>query len=108
MFGSPETTTGGRALKFFSSFRLDIRKFDWIKDGEEKIGAATRIKVVKNKVASPHTEAEVRLYYGHGVSREWDLLVIGQEKGLVARSGYWFSYKGEKIGRGADQRASFC
>ena len=107
MFGSPETTTGGRALKFFSSVRLDIRKFDWIKDGEEKIGAATRIKVVKNKVASPHTEAEVRLYYGHGVSREWDLLVIGQEKGLVARSGSWFSYKGEKIGQGADQAREF-
>jgi recombination protein RecA len=102
MFGSPETTTGGRALKFFSSVRLDIRKFGWLKDGDVTIGAETRIKVVKNKVATPHTQAEVHLLYGHGISREWDLLQLGVEHKVVEKSGAWFSYKGERLGQGAD------
>jgi recombination protein RecA len=107
MFGSPETTTGGRALKFYASVRLDIRKFDWIKNGEEKIGAATRIKVVKNKVANPHTEAEVHLYYGHGISREWDLLTVGEANNVVTKTGNWFNYNGEKLGQGAENTRVF-
>ena len=107
MFGSPETTTGGRALKFFSSVRLDIRKTGFLKDGETIIGAETKIKVVKNKLASPHTFAEVRLLYGHGVSREWDLLTLGAANKVLERSGSWFSYKGEKIGQGAEQTRVF-
>jgi recombination protein RecA len=102
MFGSPETTTGGRALKFFSSVRLDIRKTGLLKNGDTVIGAETKIKVVKNKLASPHTWAEVRLLYGHGVSREWDLLVLGEANKVVERSGSWFSYKGERLGQGAE------
>jgi recombination protein RecA len=107
MFGSPETTTGGRALKFFSSVRLDIRKSGWIKDGDVTIGAETRIKVVKNKCANPHTEANVRLYYGHGVSREWDLLMIGEANNVVTKTGNWFNYNGEKIGQGAENARVF-
>lgn len=102
MFGSPETTTGGRALKFFSSVRLDIRKYGWLKDGDVTVGAETRIKVVKNKVATPHTQAEVHLLYGHGISREWDLLQLGVEHKVVEKSGTWFSYKGERLGQGTD------
>ena len=107
MFGSPESTTGGRALKFFSSVRLDIRKSGWIKDGDVTIGAETRIKVVKNKCANPHTEANVRLYYGHGVSREWDLLMIGEANNLITKTGNWFNYNGEKIGQGAENARVF-
>ena len=107
MFGSPETTTGGRALKFYASVRLDIRKFGWLKDGDITVGAETRIKVVKNKVATPFREAEVHMLYGHGISREWDLLKIGQEKGVVEKSGTWWSYKGEKLGQGAEQARVF-
>ena len=107
MFGSPETTTGGRALKFFSSVRLDIRKTGFLKDGETVIGAETKIKVVKNKLSSPHTMAEVRLLYGHGVSREWDLLTLGAANKVLERTGSWFSYKGEKIGQGAEQARVF-
>jgi recombination protein RecA len=102
MFGSPETTTGGRALKFYASVRLDIRKTGLIKDGDKVIGAETRIKVVKNKVASPYTEAEVRMLYGHGISHEWDLLQIGVLHNVVEKSGTWFSYKTERLGQGAE------
>ena len=102
MFGNPETTTGGRALKFYSSIRLDIRKTGFLKNGDVVIGAETRIRVVKNKLASPHTSAEVRLLYGHGVSREWDLLVLGEANKVIERSGSWFSYKGERLGQGAE------
>jgi len=107
MFGSPETTTGGRALKFFSSFRLDIRKTGLLKNGDTVIGAETKIKVVKNKLAAPHTFADVRLLYGHGVSREWDLLVLGEANKVLEKSGSWFSFKGERIGQGAEQTRVF-
>jgi recombination protein RecA len=107
MFGSPETTTGGRALKFYASVRLDIRKTGFIKDGDKIIGAETRIKVVKNKCASPFREAEVRMYYGHGISREWDLLRIGEARNVIEKSGTWFSYKGERLGQGIDNARIF-
>lgn len=107
MFGSPETTTGGRALKFYASVRLDIRKFGWIKDGETTIGADTRIKVIKNKVASPFRQAEVQLLYGHGISRESDLLKIGEQRKLIEKSGTWFSYKGVRLGQGFDNARAF-
>ncbi len=107
MFGSPETTTGGRALKFFSSVRLDIRKTGLLKDGDKVIGAETKIKVVKNKMASPFTEALVRLMYGHGISREWDLLVLGEANKIIDKSGTWLSYKTQRIGQGAEQARNF-
>jgi recombination protein RecA len=107
MFGSPETTTGGRALKFYSSVRLDIRKYGLLKDGDTVIGAETRIKVVKNKVSPPFREAEVRIIYGLGISREFDLLKIGVERNVVEKSGTWFSYKGERLGQGADGARMF-
>lgn len=107
MFGSPETTTGGRALKFFASVRLDIRKTQIIKDGDTAIGADTRIKVVKNKLASPFTEAEVRILYGYGVSHEWDLIRMGVENATIEKSGSWLSYKGQKIGQGSEQSRVF-
>ena len=103
MFGSPETTTGGRALKFYASVRLDIRKTELMKEGDRVVGAKTRIKVVKNKVASPFREAEVRILYGFGVSKEFDLLRLGELHKVVERSGTWFSYKGEKLGQGMEQ-----
>jgi recombination protein RecA len=102
MFGNPETTTGGRALKFYSSVRLDIRRIAAIKDGDNTIGNRTRIKVVKNKVASPFREAEFDILYGEGVSREADLLEMGVLHNLVEKSGSWFSYRGERIGQGRD------
>ena len=102
MFGSPETTPGGRALKFYASVRLDIRKTQLIKDGETVIGADTRIKVVKNKCASPFREAEVRILYGHGISHEYDLLKVGERLNVIEKSGTWFSYKGERLGQGIE------
>ena len=107
MFGSPETTTGGRALKFFSSVRLDIRKTGLLKDGDVVIGAETCIKVVKNKVASPHTKADVHILYGHGISHEWDLLQLGVLRNVVEKSGTWMSYKGERLGQGVEQARIF-
>ncbi len=107
MFGSPETTTGGRALKFYASVRLDIRKTELLKDGEKVVGAKTRIKVVKNKVASPFTEAEVRIIYGQGISHEADLVMLGEAKGVLEKSGSWFAYKGQKIGQGFEQTRIF-
>jgi recombination protein RecA len=107
MFGNPETTTGGRALKFYASVRLDIRKTGLLKDGEKVIGAETRIKVVKNKVSPPFTQAEVRMIYGQGISREWDLLHLGVANNIVEKSGSWFAYKGERLGQGTDQARIF-
>ncbi len=102
MFGNPETTTGGRALKFYASVRLDIRKIQAIKDGDRVLGAQTRIKVVKNKLARPYTECEVQILYGEGISHEADLLNIGAREGVLEKSGSWFSYKGERLGQGFD------
>jgi recombination protein RecA len=102
MFGSPETTTGGNALKFYSSVRLDIRRIGAIKNGEEVVGSQTRVKVVKNKVAPPFREAEFEILYGTGISREGELIDIGVLQGLVEKSGSWYAYKGERIGQGKD------
>src|ERR1700729_3640994 len=102
MFGSPETTTGGRALKFYSSVRIDIRRIAAIKDGESVVGNRTRVKVVKNKVASPFREAEFDILYGEGTSREGDLIDMGVSKNTVEKSGSWYSYRGERIGQGRE------
>jgi recombination protein RecA len=107
MFGSPETTTGGRALKFYCSVRADVRRIGAIKDGDTVIGNRTRVKVVKNKVASPFREAEFDILYGEGVSREGDLIDLGVANNLVEKSGSWFSYKGERIGQGRDNSRVF-
>ena len=102
MFGSPETTTGGRALKFYCSIRIDIRRISSIKDGENVVGNRTRVKVVKNKVASPFREAEFDILYGEGTSREGDLIDMGVSKNTVEKSGSWYSYRGERIGQGRE------
>src|SRR5882724_8586159 len=107
MFGSRETTTGGRALKFYASVRLDIRRIAAIKDGESVIGNRTKVKVVKNKVASPFREAEFDIIYGEGVSKEGDLLDLGVAQNLVEKSGSWFSYKGDRIGQGRENARQF-
>jgi recombination protein RecA len=107
MFGNPETTTGGRALKFYASVRLDIRRIAAIKDGENVIGNRTKVKVVKNKVASPFREAEFDIIYGEGVSKEGDLLDLGVAQNLVEKSGSWFSYKGDRIGQGRENARQF-
>jgi recombination protein RecA len=107
MFGSPETTTGGRALKFYASLRLDIRRIGPIKDGENIIGNRTRVKVVKNKVAPPFKEAEFDIMYGLGISREGDLIDLAVEHKIVDKSGAWFSYKGERLGQGRDNAKNF-
>src|SRR6201981_2499479 len=107
MFGNPETTTGGRALKFYSSVRLDIRRIAAIKDGDAVIGNRTKVKVVKNKVASPFREAEFDIIYGEGVSKEGDLIDLGVAQNLVEKSGSWFSYKGDRIGQGRENARQF-
>jgi recombination protein RecA len=107
MFGSPETTTGGRALKFYSSVRIDIRRIAAIKDGDSVVGNRTRVKVVKNKVASPFKEAEFDILYGEGTSREGDLIDIGVAKNVVEKSGSWFSYHGERIGQGRENARTY-
>ncbi len=107
MFGNPETTTGGRALKFYSSVRIDVRRISAIKDGDKVIGNRTRIKVVKNKVAAPFKEAEVDLLYGEGISREGDLLDLAVTHNLVEKSGSWFSFVGERIGQGRENARLF-
>jgi len=107
MFGNPETTTGGRALKFYASIRVDIRRIAAIKDGESVVGNRTKVKVVKNKVASPFREAEFDIIYGEGISKEGDLLDLGVAQNLVEKSGSWFSYKGDRIGQGRENARQF-
>jgi recombination protein RecA len=107
MFGNPETTTGGRALKFYSSVRIDIRRIAAIKEGEIVTGSRTRVKVVKNKVAAPFREAEFDILYGEGISREGDLLDLAVNNNLLEKSGSWFSYKGERIGQGRENARQF-
>src|SRR5512132_1180521 len=107
MFGNPETTTGGNALKFYASQRLDIRRIGAIKDGEQVIGNRTRVKVVKNKVAPPFKEVEFDIMYGHGISREGDVLDLGVTENVVEKSGTWFSFGGERIGQGREQAKTF-
>jgi recombination protein RecA len=102
MFGNPETTTGGRALKFYSSIRLDIRRIQSIKEGDRVVGSRTRAKVVKNKVAAPFREAEFDILYGEGVSREGDLLDLGVARNILEKSGTWISFKGERLGQGRE------
>jgi recombination protein RecA len=107
MFGNPETTTGGNALKFYASVRLDIRRTGAIKKGDEVIGNETRVKVVKNKVAPPFKEANFDILYGEGISREGEVVELGVLHKLVEKSGAWYSYKGEKIGQGKDNAREF-
>jgi len=107
MFGNPETTTGGRALKFYSSIRLDIRRIQSIKEGDRVVGSRTRAKVVKNKVAAPFREAEFDILYGEGVSREGDLVDLGVEKGVLEKSGTWISFGGERLGQGRENARLF-
>ena len=102
MFGNPETTTGGRALKFYSSVRVDIRRIGAIKDGEDVVGNRTRVKIVKNKMAPPFREAEFDIMYGEGVSREGDLIDIAVEHKIIEKSGAWFAYGGERLGQGRE------
>jgi recombination protein RecA len=107
MFGNPETTTGGNALKFYSSVRLDIRRIGAIKKGDEIIGSETRVKVVKNKMAPPFKKAEFQILYGEGISREAELIDIGVQQGIVEKSGAWYSYGKDRIGQGKDNVREF-
>src|SRR6201994_2668333 len=107
MFGNPETTTGGNALKFYASVRLDIRRIGAIKNGEEVVGSMTRVKVVKNKVAPPFRETEFEIMYGTGISKEGELIELGVLHNMVEKSGSWYSYKGERIGQGKDNARTF-
>jgi recombination protein RecA len=107
MFGNPETTTGGNALKFYSSVRLDIRRIASIKQGQEVVGSRTRVRVVKNKVAPPFKEVEFDLIHGEGISREGDVLDLAAEKNIVEKSGTWYSYQGQRIGQGRENARQF-
>jgi recombination protein RecA len=107
MFGSPETTTGGNALKFYASVRLDIRRIGAVKKGEEVIGSETRVKVVKNKVAPPFRQAEFEILYGEGTSREGEIIELGVAQNLIDKSGAWYSYKGDRIGQGKENVRQF-
>jgi recombination protein RecA len=107
MFGNPETTTGGRALKFYSSVRVDIRRIGAIKDGDVVVGGRTRVKIVKNKVAPPFREAEFDVMYGEGISKEGDLLDLAVERKIVEKSGTWFAYNGERLGQGRENAKQF-
>jgi recombination protein RecA len=107
MFGNPETTTGGNALKFYASVRLDIRRTGNIKKGDEILGSETRVKVVKNKVAPPFKQANFDILYGEGISREGEIIELGVEQGLVQKSGAWYSYNGDRIGQGKDNVRAF-
>ena len=106
MFGSPETTTGGRALKFYSSVRLDVRRIETLKDGTDMVGNRTRVKVVKNKVAPPFKQAEFDIMYGKGISREGGLIDVGVEAGLIRKAGAWYTYEGDQLGQGKENRAT--
>jgi recombination protein RecA len=107
MFGSPETTTGGKALKFYASVRLDVRRIETLKDGSDAVGNRTRVKVVKNKVAPPFKQAEFDIVYGHGISREGSLIDVGVEQGLVRKSGAWYTYDGDQLGQGKENVRKF-
>src|SRR5205807_5011728 len=107
MFGNPETTTGGRALKFYASIRIDIRRIASLKDGDVVVGSRTKVKVVKNKVASPFRQAEFDITYGKGISREGSLIDVGVDLGLVKKSGAWFTYEGEQLGQGRENAKAF-
>jgi len=107
MFGNPETTTGGNALKFYASVRLDIRRIGAIKNGEEVVGNQTRVKVVKNKVSPPFREAEFEIMYGQGISREGEIIELGSAQNIIEKSGAWYSYKGERIGQGKENARTF-
>jgi len=107
MFGSPETTTGGRALKFYSSVRLDVRRIESLKDGTDVVGNRTRVKVVKNKVAAPFKQAEFDIMYGKGISREGSLIDVGVEQNIVRKSGAWYTYDGDQLGQGKEKAREF-
>src|SRR5512132_4409333 len=107
MFGSPETTTGGRALKFYASVRLDVRRIETLKDGTDAVGNRTRVKVVKNKVAPPFKQAEFDIVYGEGISREGSLIDLGVENGFVRKSGAWYTYEGDQLGQGKENARAF-
>ena len=107
MFGNPETTPGGRALKFYSSVRIDLRRLSQIKSGEEIVGNLVRARVVKNKVAAPFREAEFEIYYSEGISRVANILELASEFGIVQKSGSWFAYNSEKLGQGKEQAVQF-
>jgi recombination protein RecA len=107
MFGNPETTTGGRALKFYASMRVDIRRIQAIKDGDKVVGSRTRAKIVKNKVAAPFREAEFDIIYGEGISREGDLIDIGVDRGVLEKSGTWISFGSERMGQGRENARTF-
>jgi len=107
MFGNPETTTGGNALKFYASVRMDIRRIGALKDGDNIIGGRTRVKVVKNKMAPPFKEAEFDILYGTGISRDGEIVDLGSEMGIVEKSGAWYSFSGDRIGQGRDAAKNF-
>ncbi|HEX8092484.1 recombinase RecA [Jatrophihabitans sp.] len=107
MFGSPETTTGGKALKFYASVRMDVRRIETLKDGGEAVGNRTRVKVVKNKVAPPFKQAEFDIVYGQGISREGSLIDVGVEQGVVRKSGAWYTYEGDQLGQGKENSRNF-
>jgi recombination protein RecA len=107
MFGNPETTTGGNALKFYASVRMDIRRIGALKDGDNIIGGRTRVKVVKNKMAPPFKEAEFDILYGTGISRDGEIVDLGSEMGIVEKSGAWYSFDGDRIGQGREAAKNF-
>jgi recombination protein RecA len=107
MFGNPETTSGGRALKFYATIRVDIRRIASIKDGDRVVGNRTKVKIVKNKVAAPFREAEFDILYGEGISKEGDLIDVAAERNILEKSGAWFSYAGERIGQGRENAKQF-
>jgi recombination protein RecA len=107
MFGSPETTTGGKALKFYASIRLDVRRIETLKDGGDAVGNRTRVKVVKNKVAPPFKQAEFDIVYGQGISREGSLIDVGVDQAIIRKSGAWYTYEGDQLGQGKENVRTF-